>query len=36
MARITINGIRISYELIGSGRKAISVTPGGSFSMDTP
>lgn len=36
MARITIDGIGISYELIGSGRRAISVTPGGRFSKDTP
>jgi len=36
MPRIEINGISIAYELIGDGDKAITITPGGRFSKDTP
>lgn len=36
MPRIDINGISIAYELIGNGDKAITITPGGRFSKDTP
>jgi len=36
MARIEIGGISIAYELIGAGSKAITITPGGRFSKDTP
>lgn len=36
MPRIDINGISIAYELIGEGDKAITITPGGRFSKDTP
>lgn len=36
MPRITVNGISVAYELIGSGRNAITITPGGRFSKDTP
>ena len=36
MAHIEINGIGIVYELIGDGDKAITITPGGRFSKDTP
>ncbi len=36
MARIDINGISIAYDLIGDGDKAITITPGGRFSRDTP
>ena len=36
MPRIDINGISIAYELIGDGDKAITITPGGRFSKDTP
>lgn len=37
MARITINGLGIEYELLGAaGGPAIALTPGGRFAMDTP
>jgi pimeloyl-ACP methyl ester carboxylesterase len=36
MPRLEINGISIAYELIGEGDKAITITPGGRFSKDTP
>lgn len=37
MARITINGLGIEYELLGAaGAPAIALTPGGRFAMDTP
>jgi pimeloyl-ACP methyl ester carboxylesterase len=37
MARITINGIGIEYELLGQqGAPAIALTPGGRFSKDSP
>lgn len=36
MARVDINGLSIAYEIIGAGRKAITITPGGRFSKDTP
>lgn len=36
MARIDIDGVSIAYELIGDGEKAITITPGGRFSKDTP
>jgi pimeloyl-ACP methyl ester carboxylesterase len=34
MSRINLDGVSISYELLGSGDKAITVTPGGRFSKD--
>jgi pimeloyl-ACP methyl ester carboxylesterase len=37
MARITINGLGIEYELLGKeGDPAIALTPGGRFPMTTP
>jgi pimeloyl-ACP methyl ester carboxylesterase len=33
---IQINGLSIAYELIGSGERTITITPGGRFSKDTP
>jgi len=37
MARKTINGIGIDYELLGdAGAPAIAITPGGRFPRDTP
>ena len=36
MPRITINGLSIAYDLIGDGDNAITITPGGRFSRDTP
>jgi pimeloyl-ACP methyl ester carboxylesterase len=37
MARITINGLGIEYELLGTqGAPAVALTPGGRFSKDTP
>ena len=36
MPRIEINGLSIAYDLIGEGDKAITITPGGRFSRDTP
>ncbi|WP_163548834.1 alpha/beta fold hydrolase [Candidatus Frankia nodulisporulans] len=35
MAVATVNGLSISYEIIGSGRPWV-ITPGGRFSKDTP
>ncbi|MET0241017.1 MAG: alpha/beta hydrolase [Sphingobium sp.] len=34
MARIEINGIGISYEIIGDGPRTAAITPGGRFSKD--
>jgi len=36
MPTIEINGVAIAYELIGKGDRAITITPGGRFSKDTP
>ena len=36
MPRIDINNLSIAYDLIGEGDKAITITPGGRFSRDTP
>jgi pimeloyl-ACP methyl ester carboxylesterase len=36
MPRVDINGISVAYELHGTGERAITVTPGGRFSKDTP
>lgn len=36
MPRAEINGTGLVYELIGEGDKAITITPGGRFSKDTP
>ena len=37
MARITINGLGIEYELLGdAGAPAVAITPGGRFSMEAP
>jgi pimeloyl-ACP methyl ester carboxylesterase len=36
MPRIDIDGLSIAYDLIGDGDKAITITPGGRFSKDTP
>lgn len=36
MARIVVNGIGIEHEIIGSGKHAAVITPGGRFSKDTP
>jgi pimeloyl-ACP methyl ester carboxylesterase len=36
MPRIEIDGVSLAYELIGEGSKAITITPGGRFSKDTP
>ncbi len=37
MARITISGLGIEYELLGKeGQPAIALTPGGRFAMDNP
>jgi pimeloyl-ACP methyl ester carboxylesterase len=36
MPRIDINGLSIAYDLIGDGDRAITITPGGRFSRDTP
>jgi pimeloyl-ACP methyl ester carboxylesterase len=37
MARISINGVGVDYELLGDpGAPAVAITPGGRFPMDTP
>jgi len=36
MAHMKIGGIGVAYELIGEGDRAITITPGGRFSRDTP
>ncbi len=37
MARISINGVGVEYELLGeAGAPAVAITPGGRFAMDTP
>ena len=37
MPRITVNGIGLAYELLGKeGDPAVSITPGGRFTMDAP
>jgi pimeloyl-ACP methyl ester carboxylesterase len=37
LARISINGVGVDYELLGEpGAPAVAITPGGRFAMDTP
>jgi pimeloyl-ACP methyl ester carboxylesterase len=36
MPKIDVGGIGVAYELIGDGKKAAVITPGGRFSKDTP
>ena len=36
LARADVNGLSIAYEVIGSGSRAVAITPGGRFSKDTP
>jgi pimeloyl-ACP methyl ester carboxylesterase len=36
MARIAVDGVQIAYEIIGDGKRAAIITPGGRFSKDTP
>ncbi len=36
MAKITVNGLGIAYEIIGSGSKTVAITPGGRFAKETP
>jgi pimeloyl-ACP methyl ester carboxylesterase len=36
MPKVDVGGIGIAYELIGDGKKAAVITPGGRFSKDTP
>ena len=36
MPKMDINGIGIGYDLIGSGERAMAITPGGRTSKDTP
>lgn len=36
MEKIEINSVAIAYELIGDGENAITITPGGRFSKETP
>jgi hypothetical protein len=37
MARISISGVGVEYELLGEpGAPAVAITPGGRFAMDTP
>ena len=36
MPKIDVDGIGVAYELIGDGKKAAVITPGGRFSKDTP
>ena len=36
MATATVNGLRLGYELIGDGRRAWAITPGGRFTKDDP
>jgi pimeloyl-ACP methyl ester carboxylesterase len=36
MAKVTVNGLEIAYEIIGSGSQTIAITCGGRFSKDAP
>lgn len=36
MAKIDINGIKIAYEIIGTGKRSAIITPGGRFPKETP
>lgn len=36
MPRLTVNGASLAYDVIGSGARAVAITPGGRFSKDTP
>ena len=36
MPKIDVNGIGVAYEIIGEGKRGITITPGGRFSKDTP
>jgi pimeloyl-ACP methyl ester carboxylesterase len=36
MSRATVNGLSISYEIIGDGTQPWVITPGGRFSKDSP
>ena len=36
MPKVDVGGIGVAYELIGDGKKAAVITPGGRFSKDTP
>jgi pimeloyl-ACP methyl ester carboxylesterase len=36
MPKVDVGGIGIAYDLIGDGKKAAVITPGGRFSKDTP
>lgn len=33
---INLDGLSVAYELIGDGPQAVTITPGGRFSMETP
>lgn len=35
MPRIDVNGVSLAYDIIGSGNRAVAITPGGRFSKDT-
>jgi pimeloyl-ACP methyl ester carboxylesterase len=36
MPKVDVGGVGVAYELIGDGKKAAVITPGGRFSKDTP
>jgi pimeloyl-ACP methyl ester carboxylesterase len=36
MPFLSINGIEVAYELVGTGKCAVTITPGGRFSRQTP
>src|ERR1700728_3580066 len=36
MPKVDVGGIGVAYDLIGDGKKAAVITPGGRFSKDTP
>jgi pimeloyl-ACP methyl ester carboxylesterase len=36
VARIKVNGIEIAYEIVGTGKRAAIITPGGRFTKETP
>lgn len=36
MPKVNVGGVNIAYELIGGGKRAAVITPGGRFSKDTP
>jgi len=36
MPKVDVGGIGVAYDLIGEGKKAAVITPGGRFSKDTP